>query len=148
MATIAQKNSGTAMKKYCAMVSAWSLGLPTCVAEWMPSASPSTATRMNAHTASSAERPSASPTSGAIGRCIISERPRSPWSTPPSQRPYCTYQGSLSPSEASSSRICSLVAYWPRIACATLPGSSIVIAKMRNDITATIATTWPSRRAV
>ena len=141
-----QKNSGTAMKKYCPSVSTRSLAAPTWVAEWMPSAMPMIATSTMEIPASTADRPSASRISGPAGRSMVSDMPKSPRSSPLNQRQYCTGSGSFRPSRASSVAIASGVAYSPRIMWATEPGRMCTTAKTSSVIAQSTKASAASRR--
>jgi hypothetical protein len=110
-------------------------------AECTPSQMPSAATSTIEIPASTAERWIASAIRGPIGRSIISDKPRSPRSNPPAQRRYCTWIGSSRRSFARTARICSSVANWPTIICATSPGITCVAQKMSTDITARMTAT-------
>src|SRR5262245_51562934 len=83
-------------------------------------------------------------TSPSTGRFIQSERPRSPWSTRPIQRAYCTGSGSSRPSSVLSREMSSWVACGPSMISAGSPGDRWRTAKTTID---TPSSTGPTRRS-
>src|SRR5437879_2593644 len=83
-------------------------------------------------------------TSPSTGRFIQSERPRSPCSTRPIQRAYCTGSGSSRPSSVRSRVMSSWVAYGPSMISAGRPGEMWRTAKTTSD---TPSRTGPTRRS-
>src|SRR5207244_3846308 len=72
-------------------------------------------------------------TSPSTGRFIQSERPRSPCSTRPIQRAYCTGSGSSRPSSVRSRVMSSWVACGPSMISAGSPGEMWRTAKTTSD---------------
>src|SRR6059036_436035 len=85
-------------------------------------------------------------TSPSTGRFIQSERPRSPWSTRPIQRAYCTGSGSSRPSSVRRQVTSSCVAWGPSMISAGSPGDRWSTAKTTIDTPRRTGPTRSSRR--
>src|SRR5262245_14178987 len=83
-------------------------------------------------------------TSPSTGRFIQRERPRSPWSTRPIHRAYCTGSGSSRPSSVLRREMSSCVACGPSMISAGSPGDRWSTAKTTID---TPSRTGPTRRS-
>ena len=139
-------NSGRPMKARADREMTWSTGLFCRRAAMSPNRIP-TRTYMRSPTSASIEEfRSRWKTSGATGEPVLRDVPQLPLTKLPSHERYCRVSGRLSPSFSLKFFRAISVAYLPRIAVATSPGSTWVATKIRIDESRRKMRTNPRRR--
>ena len=145
ISTTAQTNSGITAAESPPTVNTRSTFLPLFIAAAMPPKMLMGAIKINATIANCADLPAAGPKISPTGCSYCNEVPRSPVTTPPIHRPYCTTSGLSKPFSLFQISKASTVASLPRVCLAISPGKIEVIKKMITETMTRVKSDSPTR---